>query len=363
MTQLNALLREPAEIQYADDLAVLTQDTCSAPANWQMSPLSVQKFILGDSTLGIKQKWFGPTSLVQNAITTLASRRGLMLVGSPGTGKSWLSELLAAAICGNSERTIQGTAGTSEDQIKYNWNIAMVIANGQSEQSLIPSPVLTAMHEGSIARFEELTRTTSDVQDALISILSEKELAIAELNLVVRALQGFNIIATANDKDRGVNELSSALMRRFNFLHIPVMQDARKEQEIVLFRTEQMLRDHQISAQSLPPLMHLLLNTFEALRKTNAAVPEDQQLESSLSTAEVIGSVEQAILSSSFFGNGTITPTSLASATVSTLLRKTPGDVSFMNKFWNSSISSLAASQGGRWSEFFQGGETVLKQF
>ena len=79
-----------------------------------------------------------------------------------------------------------------------------------------------AMAEGRIARVEELTRIPSDVQDALITILSEKTLPVPELGIEVQAAKGFSVIATANDRDRGVNELSSALRRRFNTVVLPL---------------------------------------------------------------------------------------------------------------------------------------------
>src|SRR5688500_15600753 len=206
------ILRQPAEIKYADELAYLASiDNSPRPFTWKLSPRMARIFILGSrpaDKLGrvIPQKFYGDASLVERAVVTLASDRGLLLIGDPGTGKSWLAELLAAAVCGNSTHVVQGTAGTTEDQIKYSWNVAMVIAAGQSRDSLIPSPIMTAMRKGETGRFEELTRCTSDVQDALISILSEKYVTIPELrgDNVVFASPGFNIIATANARDRGV---------------------------------------------------------------------------------------------------------------------------------------------------------------
>ena len=235
------VLRLPAEVLFADQLEALRQnETDTPPLSWKLSPRSVLTYIIGGKTLkatidgkkqkvAITRKFFGDTAIVERAIVTLASDRALLLVGDPGTGKSWLSEHLAAAICGNSTLTIQGTAGTTEEHIKYSWNIARVIAEGPNPGNLIPSPTMVAMRTGGLLRFEEITRCVPDVQDALVSILSDKNIAIPELpdaNMVF-ARPGFNVIATANSRDQGVNELSAALKRRFNYVHIPIVATRR----------------------------------------------------------------------------------------------------------------------------------------
>ncbi|MCA9071628.1 MAG: AAA family ATPase, partial [Planctomycetaceae bacterium] len=216
------LQRPAAEVLYAEELTRLEKadDRLPRPLGLRLTPSSVLRFVLGDVEKNIAPKFVGRRSFLERCIVALATNRGLMLIGEPGTAKSYLSELLAAAISGDSTLTIQGSAGTTEDNIKYSWNYALLVAEGPSEKSLVPAPLYDGLRDGKIVRFEEITRCPLEIQDTLLSILSDRVMSIPELEGEGRtqyARNGFNVIATANTRDRGVNEMSAALKRRFNF--------------------------------------------------------------------------------------------------------------------------------------------------
>jgi MoxR-like ATPase len=305
------ILRQHAEHQFAAELQALKAiDKRPRPPQWQLSPWAVAQYILGgkiDGGVELEPKYIGNRRLVEVAIATLATDRGLLLLGVPGTAKSWLSEHLSAAISGDSTLLVQGTAGTSEESMRYGWNYALLLAKGPSEDALVASPLMRAMREGRIARVEELTRIPADVQDTLITMLSEKTLPIPELNTEVQARQGFNVIATANNRDRGVNELSSALKRRFNTVILPLPSTIEEEVSIVQRRVESLGRALSLPAE--PPVMAEIRRVVTVFRELREGVTADGKTKlkspsGTLSTAEAISVMTNGWALAAHFGDG-----------------------------------------------------------
>jgi MoxR-like ATPase len=361
-----AVLREPAEIRHADQFEALRQnDSETPPPAWKLSPRSVFTYIVGGKPLKAKidgktvevpitRKFFGEDSLVERAIVTLASERALLLVGEPGTGKSYLSEHLAAAVSGNSCLTIQGTAGTTEEHIKYSWNIARVIAEGPRPDNLIPAPTMVAMRNGALLRFEEITRCVPDVQDALVSILSDKAIAVPELpdNNMVWARTGFNVIATANTRDQGVNELSAALKRRFNYIYIPIVADQKTEIEIVQQRSTELLSRYDIPTKLPPPVIELLAIVFRELRQGKTADGVSiKKPSTTLSTAEAIGTALDAALHARFFGTKPAGPEHIARNLVGSIVKEDLGDLDILKEYVVL-VGKKRAAGNKAWKEF-----------
>lgn len=286
------LQRPPAEVLHARELERLrASDEHPRPPGWALSPRAARAFILGDRELGLERKVVCAPSLVDRCLVTLATTRGLLLVGEPGTAKSLLSELLAAAVSGASTLTIQGGASVTEDQIKYSWNYALLVAEGPSPRALVAAPIYQGMKQGKIVRFEEITRCPLEVQDALLSILSDRVLAVNELegdDAMLFAADGFNVIATANTRDRGVNEMSSALKRRFNFETVFPIQDPEAELALVQREASRLLEKSGVPIAPDPGVLEVLVTTFRELRTGTASEGAMEKLTSVLSTAEAV---------------------------------------------------------------------------
>jgi MoxR-like ATPase len=310
---MNAVLRRHAEQEYAEELAELAKaDDRQRPPNWKLSPWAVKTYLMGGKLpngFDVSSKYVGNGRLMEMAIATLATDRALLLYGIPGTAMSWVSEHLAAAVSGDSTLLIQGTAGTDEAAIRYGWNYARLLTEGPSEEALVESPMMNAMRSGTLCRIEELTRIAPEVQDTLITVLSEKTLPVPELNTEVQARKGFNVIATANNRDKGVNELSSALTRRFNTVVLPVPETMDQEVEIVERRVASLGRALELPAEK--PAMEEIRRVVTVFRELRGGVTEDGRTKlksptGTLSTAEAISVLTGGLASAAFYGDGTM---------------------------------------------------------
>jgi MoxR-like ATPase len=355
-------LRATAESQYAAEFAALAKvDDRQRPPRWRLSPWGVVTYLIGgtlkDGTV-ITPKYVGSRRLMEIAVATLATDRALLLLGVPGTAKSWVSEHIAAAVSGDSTLMVQGTAGTPEEAIRYGWNYALLLAKGPSKDALVPSPVMRGMTEGKVVRVEELTRVPSDVQDTLITILSEKTLPVPELNDEVRAVKGFNIIATANDRDKGVNELSSALKRRFNTVVLPVPETMDEEVDIVQRRVTQLGKALEIPSEE-PAMEEIrrVVTIFRELRegKTSDGKSKLKQPSGTLSTAEAISVITNGSALAAHFGDGKLRAADVAGSILGAIIKDPVQDRIVMQEY----LETVIKERDG-WKDLYRACKDVM---
>jgi MoxR-like ATPase len=349
------MLRAPAEVLYAEEIDQLAkEDKHERPPGWRMSARAVLTYICGGKagTMEITPKYIGHQRLVEIAISTLITDRALLLLGEPGTAKSWLSEHLAAAINGDSTKVVQGTAGTTEEQIRYTWNYAMLIARGPSHDALIKSPIFRAMESGSLARFEEITRCAAEVQDALISLLSEKRVAVPELTTEVPAAKGFSLIATANTRDRGVNDMSAALKRRFNMIVLPTPATLETEIQIVRKRVRELAVNLELKAQApTAEAVEQVVTIFRELRAGQTLDGKNKLKAPSgvLSTAEAISVLANGMALAGNFGTGAVSANDLAAGLQGAVVKDEDKD----KVVWQEYLSNVMKKRGADWRPLF----------
>jgi MoxR-like ATPase len=359
---LNAVLRQHAEQQFAEELEELKKiDDRQRPPNWMLSPWAVRTYLLGGTLpngFEISPKYIGNARLVEIAVATLATDRALLLYGLPGTAKSWVSEHISAAIAGDSTLLIQGTAGTDEAAIRYGWNYARLLVEGPSADALVVSPMMNAMQNGKIARIEELTRIPSEVQDTLITILSEKTLPVPELGMEVQARKGFNVIATANNRDKGVNELSSALMRRFNTVILPVPETMDEEVEIVERRVNSLGKALELPAEK--PALEEIRRVVTVFRELRAGVTSDGKTKikspsGTLSTAEAISVLNNGLAMAGYYGDGQLRASDLAAGLTGAIVKDPVQD----RVVWLEYLQTVVKERDG-WKDLYRACREVL---
>ncbi|MCA2225975.1 ATP-binding protein [Nonomuraea aurantiaca] len=352
-----------AEERYADELAFLASyDDGPRPPGWALTPRAVVTFICGSngetlqgptSRMKVATKFVGERALVERCVVTLAGERGLLLVGEPGTAKSMLSELLAAAVCGTSALTVQGTAGTTEDAFRYGWNYALLLAQGPSPAALVDSPVLTAMRSGRVARVEEITRCLPEVQDALVSILSDRRVSVPELagteDAQVAASPGFTVIATANLRDRGVSEMSAALKRRFNFETVDPISDAEAETTLVRRQATAVVQRAGAAFGVDDAVLDALVTVFRDLRSGRSAEGWDVERPGTvMSTAEAVQVAASLGVAAAYLPSGDVLD--LVPGHLLGVVRKDdPADHGRLLGYWDGPVRRRAEDGSAMW--------------
>lgn len=363
------IVKPTMEMRYFEELEALKEkdraEKNPRPQNWMLSPKAVRTFILGSDKaleyqgkkVKITKKFYGDDALVERSIITLTGNRGLMLVGDPGTAKTMLSELLSAAICGTSTNTIQGTAGTTEDMIKYSWNYAMLLSKGPVKEALIPAPLYIGMKEGMITRFEEITRTPLEIQDSMISVMSDKILNVPEFaeEPVLYAAPGFNVIATANTRDKGINEMSSALKRRFNFETVLPVNSVALEAKIITQECQSMFEESGIALPVEHDVVELLALTFRELREgvTYENIKVDTP-SSVMSTAEAVSVYYQTAMNSYYYEEGPVTPGKLVPNIKGAVLKENKDDLAKLKNYFNTVVKRRAEKEGRLWMDYYE---------
>ena len=347
--------RPAAEVRYADELARLAaDDRGERPPGWALSLRAARRFILGDERAGVSRKFVGDPSLIDRALVSLATSRGLMLVGEPGTAKSLLSELLAAAVSGDSTLTVQGGAATTEDQIKYSWNYALLVAEGPSTKSLVPAPLYRGMTEGRVVRFEEITRCPLEVQDCLLSPLSDRVMAVPELtgeDALVFAREGFNVIATANTRDRGVNEMSAALKRRFNFETVFAITDFATELALVEQEATHLLQGSGVTVPPRRDVLEVLVTAFRELREGKTDRGDAmERLSSVMSTAEAVSVAHAVGLRGWFLRGDAGTATDIVECLAGTAAKDNSDDLAKLRTYLE---QHAQRRKGDQWQELY----------
>lgn len=362
----SAEIKPPVEVRYQKELEALqAQDDGKKPLNWKLSPKAVRTFILGSrepikwngEEIQVRKKYLGNDALVERCIITLAGNRGLMLVGEPGTAKTMLSELLSAAISGSSTNTIQGTAGTTEDMIKYSWNYALLLAKGPVREALVPSPLYVGMEKGILTRFEEITRTPAEIQDSLISVLSDKVLNVPELGEegLLFAKAGFNVIGTANTRDKGVNEMSSALKRRFNFETVMPVRDVALEKQIIVSEVEALAQENRIDMPVDEDVAELLASTFHELREGVSSMGHRIDRPAAvMSTAEAVSVYYQTMMTAYYYGESRIDLGCLVQNLVGAVQKENSDDLEKLRSYFQTVVRDKGGKEGSLWNSYYE---------
>ncbi len=356
MSKPEKLQRMPAEHKFREELERLAaEDTHAVPPGWRMSPIAVEQFILGDPDRGIRRKFVSEPGLVRRMIISLCTNRGSLLIGEPGTAKSWLSELVCAAISADSSLTIQGGSVSEINQLLYGWNDAIRNEKGPVPEALVPAPFYRAMAEGKLVRFEEISRCPQSLQDAILAIISDRIIVIPEIEGeagVVVAREGFNVIATSNSVDEGVFKMSAALKRRLNYETIQPIRRVKDEIDVVMHELEGLNARSGVETPPDPAVIEVLVTIFHELRSGQSLDGRSTHrlASASMSTAEAVNVAHAMSVHAWYYEGGAMKPEHLVHFLVGSALKDEPEDRARLRQYFD---TELARRDGEHWQQVY----------
>ncbi|AKS42065.1 ATP-binding protein [Wenzhouxiangella marina] len=339
------LQRQPAEMMFSEELKRLKDwDSHPVPPGWNLSPIAVEAFVLGHPELNVEPKVVADPGVITRVIIGLLTDRGCLLIGEPGTAKSWISELVAAAISGDSSLTLQGGAVAEVGQLLYTWNRAILAERGPCMEALVPSPIYRGMRDGKMVRFEEVARCPQPLQDALLSILSDRVITIPELSGkdgVLYARAGFNVIATSNSVDEGVHHMSAALKRRMNFEMIHPIRQLADEIEVVDREVRRLNRMAELEVDMDESVIEVLVTIFHELRngQTLDGRSTDRLAGATMSTAEAVGVGHAMSVHAYYYNEGRLGLDQLVHFIIGSALKDHPEDRRRLRHFFDTEIA------------------------
>ena len=168
---------------------------------------------------------------IEVLLAALRSGRHILLEGPPGTGKSTLLRNLAEGTGADFE-FVEGTAELTPARLVGHFDPATVLTEGYSPQVFVDGPLLRAMRSGALLYVEEINRVPEETLNALVTVMSEREIVVPRLGRV-EAEDGFRLVAAMNPFDAvGTGRISGAVMDRVCRLTFGY-QSAEEEVDIV----------------------------------------------------------------------------------------------------------------------------------